>query len=79
MNDRLIEEYMMLLQSQNGGKVVVDTRLALELQDAKTARIVQAETLKEVDELLSISENEMGFVDISNHIDFGDWEVLKKG
>lgn len=30
--DLLVKEYMMLLQTQNGGKVIVDTRPALQAQ-----------------------------------------------
>lgn len=40
---------------------------------------VREEIWGEVNNLLRISMNEMGFVEISNHIDFGDWQSLKGG
>lgn len=35
----LVEEYMMLLQTQNGGKVIVDTRPALKAQLTKLNKL----------------------------------------
>lgn len=40
---RLIDEHMMLLQTQNGGKVIVDTTPALKAQRDLTASIQDAE------------------------------------
>ncbi len=45
-NSRLVEEHNMLLQTQNGGKVIVDTTPALKLQDAKTAKEIFEEIEK---------------------------------
>jgi len=40
---RLLDEPMMLLQTQNGGSIIVDTTPANKLQDAKTASIKSVE------------------------------------
>ena len=47
MTDKwLLSEYMMLLQTQNGGKVIVDTRPALELQIKKAEPLIRADEAK---------------------------------
>jgi len=41
----------------------------------KHAIPILADSIKrELESLLSISMDEMGFVNISNHVDFGDWQ-----
>jgi len=40
MELRLVDEYMMLLQTQNGGKVIVDTRPVLQVQAKLTLQQV---------------------------------------
>jgi len=44
--DLLVKEYMMMLQTQNGGKVIVDTRPALQAQLDKIESLgsIQSET-----------------------------------
>ena len=54
---------------------VIDN-LKSQLKEQEQAR---AEVLKEVERTLSLSENEMGFCEISNHIDYGNWQALKSG
>ncbi len=58
-NRRLVDEYMMLLPSQNGSKAIVDTRRALILQDAKNASIKDAE-IKELKEFHQIELQTLG-------------------
>lgn len=41
--DLLVEEYMILLQTQNGDKVIVDTRPALQAQLDKAVPIMEKE------------------------------------
>jgi len=50
---------------------------ALKAQKALTQIKTAEEIFGEMGELLTISENEMGFVEISNHVDFGDYQTLK--
>ena len=46
----LLDEYMMLLQTQNGGKVIVDTRPALKDQLKKIVNWVKKVEVKEYDQ-----------------------------
>ena len=38
----------------------------------------KAEIIEGLESLLSISENDLGFIDISNHVEFAGWQALKK-
>ncbi len=49
-DELLLEEYMMLLQTQNGGKVIVDTRPALKAQLAKVKKLYPIMYREEADE-----------------------------
>lgn len=61
MNDKwLLSEYMILLQTQNGGKVIVDTRPALKLQFAYCEPLIREDEAKKFEGWKSPEEiNEM--------------------
>jgi len=49
----------------------------LKEQLIRIAYQTRQDTLEEVESLLGIDMNEMSFVEISNHVDYGDWQALK--
>ncbi len=56
---RLIDEHMMLLQTQNGGKVIVDTTPALKAQLAKDLEweaIKDAECLQTLKDMIAVDD-----------------------
>ena len=73
MELRLVEEYIMLLQTQNGGMVIVDTRPALIMQ-AKEIHLQIMEWL-EAHSYKPIANNPKGWHIITAE----DWQEFKEG
>lgn len=49
-----------------------------EADKAKAVKAARKDTFEEVKAFLGIDMNGMGFVEISNHVDFGDWLALQE-
>lgn len=51
---------------------------AAKVRGLEAGKLLGAKEEREkIEEMLSVSENEMGFIEISNHVPYKDWQALK--